>query len=216
MFRFARVLSVMALGAFSVSSEAASFDCQKASTFVEKAVCQDPVLSALDEKLSSAFDFALSNSSNPKALKKQEMNWLKTKRNTCQNNACLEKVYSQRIVELSQTDSSNVGISGQYERYDENGRPDSQAASVTVFSLGKGKVKIVGSATWVGDVSTGNVHTGSIEGTFVLRGDQLNYQDENGCQFILLFGKNALTINNDNNQCGGANVSFNGYYKHIK
>lgn len=217
MFRFARVLSVMAVTMFSVSSQAASFDCQKASTFVEKAVCQDPVLSALDEKLSSAFDFAMSNSSNPKALKKQEMNWLKTKRNVCQNNACLEKVYSQRIVELSQTgSSSNTGISGQYERYDENGKPDSQAASITVFPLGKGKVKIIGSATWVGDVSTGNVHTGSVEGTFVLRGDQLNYQDENGCQFILLFGKSALTINNDNNQCGGVNVSFNGYYKHIK
>lgn len=216
MFRFVRILTVMALGAFSFSSQAASFDCQKASTFVEKAVCQDPVLSALDEKLSSAFDFAMSNSSNPKALKKQEMNWLKTKRNVCQDNACLEKVYSQRIVELSHTGSSNAGISGQYERYDENGKPDFHTASVTVFSLGKDKVKIVGSATWVGDVSTGNVHTGGIEGTFVLRGDQLNYQDENGCQFILLFGKNALTINNDNNQCGGANVSFNGYYKKIK
>lgn len=216
MFKFAQVLGFMALGVFSVASHAASFDCQKASTFVEKAVCQDAVLSALDEKLSAAFNVAMSNSSNPQALKKQETNWLKTKRDKCQNNACLEKVYSQRIVELSQTGSSNTGIGGEYERYDANGRPDSQAASMTVFSLGKGKVKIVGSSTWVGDVNSGNVHTGEVEGTFAVRGDQINYQDENGCRFILLFGKNALTINNDNNQCGGANVSFDGYYKKIK
>ena len=218
MFRFTRVLSVMALGAFSVSSHAASFDCQKAASFVEKAVCQDALLSALDEKLSAAFDKAISQSSNPNALKKQEMNWLKTKRGRCQDNACLEKVYSQRIVELSQAGSgtSNAGIGGEYERYDANGKPDLQAASITVFALGKGKVKIVGSSTWVGDVNSGNVHVGDVEGSFSLRGNQINYQDQGGCRFILLFGANALTINNDNNQCGGANVSFNGYYKKIK
>ena len=216
MFRFERVLGVIALGVFSATAQAVSFDCQKAATFVEKAVCQDPVLSVLDDKLSAAFNTALNNSSNPKALKKQQLNWLKTKRNICQTNACLEKAYSERIVELSNVANPSGGVSGEYVRYDENGKPDALSASITVLSLEKGKVKILGSAIWSGDPQSGNVHTGEVEGTFVLKANQVNYQDENGCQFILLFGKNALTINNDNYQCGGANVSFNGFYKKIK
>lgn len=221
MFRFAQILMVMALGVFSATSQAASFDCRKATTFVEKAICQNDILSALDDELSSAFNMAMTNSKNPKALKKQQLNWLKTKRNVCQTNTCLETAYQDRIAVLNSAAGSsgngNVSaISGEYVRYNENGKPDYHAASLTVFSLEKGKAKITGSAIWIGDVKMENVHTGEVDGTFVLQGDEVIYQDGTGCQFILLFGKNALTINNDNGQCGGANVTFNGYYKKIK
>lgn len=216
MSRWVRVLSLTVLSAVSISSQAAGFDCQKAATFVEKAICQDQTLSVLDEELVSVFKTALANSKNPAALKKQQLNWLKTKRNACQTNACLEKVYQERIAALGNVASSSSAATAEYLRYDDKGKPDYHSATLTISTLEKGKVKLVGSSTWVGDPSTGNVHVGEVEGIFALQGDQLRYQDENGCEFMVLIGKNALTVNHDNGQCGGANVSFNGYYKKMK
>lgn len=216
MFRFVRVLSLFALSVSATMSQAAGFDCQKAKTFVEKAICQDQTLSVLDEELGTVFKTALNNSNNPKTLKKQQLNWLKTKRDVCQTNPCLEKVYQARIDELSNVKTAKAATTAEYVRYDENGQPAYHSASLTIYALEKGKVKIVGSSTWVGDADTGNVHTGEVDGIFALQGDQVHYQDQGGCEFMVLMGKNALTVNNDNGQCGGANVTFNGYYKKIK
>jgi len=220
MLKLFRILSLPMLAVSAITVQAASFNCQKAATFVEKAVCQNDSLSALDDELNTVFNDALNNSADPKGLKKQEITWLKAKRNRCQTNACLEKAYKERIVALSNVDSKlesgKANNTGEYIRYDANGKADSHAASITIFSLAKSKVKIEGSSTWVGDQATGNVHTGEVNGTFDLQGDQVHYQDESGCAFMLLIGKDALTVNNDNGQCGGANVTFNGYYKKMK
>lgn len=102
MFTIARVLSWTVLAVFASTAQAVSFDCQKAKSFVEKAICQDSVLSDLDDELGALYQSAMDSSSKPAAaaLKKQQMKWL-SQRDTCQTNACVKKSYQKRIIDLT-------------------------------------------------------------------------------------------------------------------
>jgi uncharacterized protein len=102
MFTFVRVVCLASLAMFVSTAQAVSFDCQKAKTFIEKAVCQDPALSDLDDELGALYQSAIDNSSTPaaNALKKQQLQWLK-QRDTCQTNACVKKAYQKRIIDLN-------------------------------------------------------------------------------------------------------------------
>ena len=97
---FVRVLGLTVLAAFASTAQAVSFDCQKAKTFTEKAICQDPELSALDDELDYMYNNAEAVSKDRKALKKQQGKWLK-ERDTCQTNACVKKSYQKRIIDLT-------------------------------------------------------------------------------------------------------------------
>jgi len=97
---FVRVLSLSVLAVFASTAQAVSFDCQKAKTFTEKAICQDPELSVLDDELDSLYQNAEARSKNPKALRKQEAKWMK-ERDACQTNGCVKKAYQKRIIDLT-------------------------------------------------------------------------------------------------------------------
>lgn len=76
-------------------AQAASFDCGKASTKVEKLICTDAELSRLDEALAEVYADAL-KSTDPANFKAEQKAWLK-KRNQCRNNDCLISTYQRRI-----------------------------------------------------------------------------------------------------------------------
>jgi len=80
---------------------AASFDCAKASTNVEKLICANPELSKLDEDLNKVYSLAIEGSSDPSMLKQEQRDWLK-KRNKCNAEECLIASYSERIALLNQ------------------------------------------------------------------------------------------------------------------
>lgn len=80
----------------SVSLFGASFDCAKAKTNVEKMICADPDLSALDENLSKAFKEAMNSTENKEQLKKEQFAWMK-ERNQCLNKECIANSYLSRI-----------------------------------------------------------------------------------------------------------------------
>ena len=65
------------------SSYGASFDCKRASTLVEQAICTDPLLSSLDEHLALSYKKALKNSSDKNVLRRAQRSWIKSKRNPC-------------------------------------------------------------------------------------------------------------------------------------
>lgn len=94
-----RLCSLVVLSLFVSSAYAVSYNCQKAKTFVEKAICQDQELSVLDDELDAAYQAAEMNSKNPKALKKQQLKWL-ADRDTCQTKNCVKKSYQKRIIDL--------------------------------------------------------------------------------------------------------------------
>jgi len=63
---------------------AASFDCTKARTPVEKAICSSPELSAADDKLDQAYRAALSNVPEAAALVREAQRvWLQSLRGKC-------------------------------------------------------------------------------------------------------------------------------------
>ena len=85
------------------SSNEASFDCKKAGTLVEQAICSDPLLSSLDGLLAITYKKALKNSSDNSVLRTAQRSWIKSKRNPCKNTKCLKQAYTSRISELSET-----------------------------------------------------------------------------------------------------------------
>jgi uncharacterized protein len=59
------------------SAEAASFDCKKASTRIDKTICSDPELSKADERLAAAFAAATTASLSPLTLRAEQAEWLR-------------------------------------------------------------------------------------------------------------------------------------------
>lgn len=84
----------------AINGESASFDCSKSRTFQEKAICADPQLSELDEKLDAAYKQALKISRHPEDLKKGQKEWIKKERNPCRDAAWMKIIYQQRINNL--------------------------------------------------------------------------------------------------------------------
>jgi len=83
---------------------AASFNCAKASTANEIAICSDNELSTLDETLAAVYKKARGSVSDAKRLKGEQVNWIKSL-GTCDGNVdCLISAYRNRILVLDYLD----------------------------------------------------------------------------------------------------------------
>lgn len=92
-----------ALIAFAIHSAwcfAASFDCRKAATPVEKLVCSSNEVRVLDVRLYEAYQRAQRLSAEASTVRTQQRRWLKKSRNSCKTIECLSEVYQTRISEL--------------------------------------------------------------------------------------------------------------------
>jgi uncharacterized protein len=95
--RYALLLTSLA---FASVTHASSFDCSTANNKTEKAVCGDPQISLLDEKLGKLWHSTLASVPDAKALKADQRQWLKS-RNACGDQmACLRREYLMRLSEL--------------------------------------------------------------------------------------------------------------------
>ena len=114
--------------------------------------------------------------------------------------------------------SAMDGINGQYARVDARGRIEKDSgAGINVRTLAGGTVEIQGEATLVIDAKRGNVRTGNVEGKYKLNGNKLMVKGEGqyDCGLTITFGKGTLAVTDDNGNCGGLGVSFDGDYKRI-
>ena len=75
---------------------AASFDCNKATTETEIAICADPELSALDEKLGEQW-----RKMSPLFPTFDQLKWI-TWRDTCDNSDCIEDAIKRRLTFLQE------------------------------------------------------------------------------------------------------------------
>jgi uncharacterized protein len=82
-------------------SSAASFDCRKAATDIERRVCAEPALSALDEKLDRAYREALDAAADKETIRRAQREWLTELRNRCPDANCLKGVYEARLAALA-------------------------------------------------------------------------------------------------------------------
>ena len=88
---------------------AASFDCSKARTKIEKTICSDPKLSAADEQMAALYKAALANTGRAlipvKDLPSDQVAWLTLIQSRCDNAACLSGAYRGRIRTLQNNSS---------------------------------------------------------------------------------------------------------------
>lgn len=81
---------LLSVGVGSVGS-AASFDCNKATTETEIAICNDPELSALDERMGETWARL-----SPLFPKANQVNWIH-RRDGCGNSFCIKRALEERI-----------------------------------------------------------------------------------------------------------------------
>ncbi|WP_251866033.1 hypothetical protein [Achromobacter sp. Marseille-Q4962] len=95
-----RIFVLLAILFCSTPSFAASFDCAKASGFVEKEICLDPVLGRLDEALSNNYKGMLSSDfgGSVSSLRDEQRKWI-ANRNKCTTRDCLISAYRKRVDE---------------------------------------------------------------------------------------------------------------------
>ncbi|MGF6769476.1 uncharacterized protein P3T18_001946 [Paraburkholderia sp. GAS199] len=89
---------LVALLVVSPLVHATSFDCKKASTFVEKTICASPLLGKLDDALTENYNAMLATDlgDGGASLKKEERSWI-AQRNKCTNDQCLIDMYRKRV-----------------------------------------------------------------------------------------------------------------------
>jgi uncharacterized protein len=83
-----------------LSAHAASFDCAKAASKVEKLICSDAGLSKLDEELNVAYKTALQDAKQTDTIKQAQKQWMK-ERNSCADVGCVKQAYEERLSTLS-------------------------------------------------------------------------------------------------------------------
>ncbi|MDT8330542.1 hypothetical protein RQ831_05710 [Roseomonas gilardii] len=92
-------LLCLALSALpSPEAEAASFDCARAGSDVERMICRDSGLSRLDEEMAAAFLSA--RQGGAPGLQAAQREWL-AGRNRCRTEDCVRAAYEQRVAALS-------------------------------------------------------------------------------------------------------------------
>lgn len=95
-----RLLAVTILMGLA-ASPAHAMDCAKVSNRVEKTVCTDANLTALDTKLGALYTKAHNEGQDAWTLKVMQQNWL-AERNACKDKACIEEAYQNRIYKLTE------------------------------------------------------------------------------------------------------------------
>jgi len=81
----------------SCSPYTPSFDCCKAATPTEKAICSNADLAELDNRLADAYNKA---SSSKKGMPQEQKEWLKGRNSCLSDIQCLKKSYNSRIKKL--------------------------------------------------------------------------------------------------------------------
>jgi uncharacterized protein len=184
---------------------AATFNCDKASTFVEKVICSDLRLTNLDDQLGRLYKDALAASSNSGALKAEQKAWLSS-RNQCKDSDCIMKAYDDRISVLGamSAPAKSGDVTGTYKMKDRGA-----AGVVLVQQTTNGRIKFYINATY-------RTNTGELSGEVPLSGDATNYVDkELDCTLSFNFMPGSLVLNQDGS-CGmGLNVSAAGTYKRV-
>ena len=105
---YLNILATMVLVSVLITpARAATFDCTKASNFVERAICSDRRLNRLDDKLGRLYKDALADTSDSSALKAEQRAWISS-RNQCKDFACIVKAYADRISALSAASAAST------------------------------------------------------------------------------------------------------------
>jgi uncharacterized protein len=97
--KFAATIFLCVAAFTPLAGNAASFDCGRAVSDIEKLVCSDAELSKLDDALGETYREAFTQSGKSKSLILTQRQWL-AQRNACRDRECLVSAYSSRLMDL--------------------------------------------------------------------------------------------------------------------
>lgn len=99
------------LASWCCAAGAASFDCAKAQSRIDKAICADAEVSTLDEHLARYYQAARAALQiSVECLAADQRRWLSSARNKCADAACLRKVYLERLAELDALQPGAIAV----------------------------------------------------------------------------------------------------------
>jgi len=231
--RFA-ALATLAFAVTTTPSRAASFDCAKAKTVVERTICASPRLSRLDAELARSYELSSTMTVDPKGLLEAQREWLRGTRSDCGDDAeCLEHAMLVRIEQLRWSPESGVKLFADQQpppsifgRYSETepvcvytGKGDEMECSgdaESYFDLrpGKGNRVLVRS-----ELTFFNGHMCDFEAEGEWVDDELRVPselDESGCVLILRFLDGKLVTDDPGTSCKERYCGMRGGYAHIE
>lgn len=115
--------------AYGCPAQAASFDCAKAQSEVEKLICADAELSKLDEDLAAAYTKALKVDGKAASVRRAQKQWVK-ERNACVDSACVKNAYQSRARTLAQSTQNTPGIEALYGKWEAGDR-----AGIAIYGM---------------------------------------------------------------------------------
>lgn len=208
------------------SASAASFDCSKAATVVEKTICATPRLSALDDELATTYAAARKNA----ALRDAQRKWLADERNACDDaEECIEAAYLTRIAQLRFASKSfakqkpPARILGRYSHVKQNCTPSEDDANEydcegTIEDYVEVRRSRGNALTVTSELSAVMGHSCSIEeqpAEWVgdeLRVAMLDESDQPICVLLLHFGQEGVSLSDPHGRCSdtfcGARAGF--------
>lgn len=194
-----------------ILGHAAGFDCAKAVSATEKAICADSTISALDSKMATAWAKARARSSDSAALTKQRQ-WI-AQRDACgSDGACLKRRYQQRLAELLPTAASDHAASHAAPRLQQRWKLD-----VANESVGS-DLTITGTSSLHFTIQAFNGgNTGDLDGEATRISDTQARYEKPGCRIDFNLHGGKLVVDEKESDtdggCGaGAGVSFAGHY----
>ncbi|UEP53265.1 lysozyme inhibitor LprI family protein [Burkholderia ambifaria] len=204
--RRANLRSVMMFAVLTMASmaaHAAGFDCTKAASPTEKAICADPGLSSLDGQLATAWKKALAKGGDTAALKAAQLQWL-MQRDRCGNDVlCVGDRYRERLASLN-------GAPLAADRWQQTWYRDSDDPSFG------GVLTFTGTAPRLHFELSGNngANTGGLGGDIELHGDRGTFrQDRCRLDFSRKGSRVQVAQQGSDVDCGaGSGVTYSGDY----
>lgn len=98
-----RILCALFALCVAVSAQTApgAVDCSKPGTAIDRMVCANPDVRALDDRLGRSYGTALDFMDGSVCMKNDQRTWLDDVRNKCTTTACLGEAYRSRLATLS-------------------------------------------------------------------------------------------------------------------
>jgi uncharacterized protein len=208
---------ILALTAILTASatHAASFDCTKATTMVEKAICSDAELSKLDEQLMAKYKDALSSAPNAANLKNDQKSWLVNTRNKCQDTACLNRVYTERIAVLERS-AGTAAPSSSSKKADVSWAGTWNRARSTSYTESRLEITEKTSQAFEFSISTADDdNIGEISGLASFTKDFASFKEtEYGCKVEFRMVGKCIKIDTSEKcgDLGGMGVDYDGTY----
>jgi uncharacterized protein len=188
----------------AISAPGTSFACTRATTSVERMICANPELGALDRGIATFYASGRRNPRPGRAVREQR-EWLTT-RDGCDASACVRQAMMERLWDLSEAAGPDLPA---YQNEDAD-------AELVIADLGGGWYAFGAVGYWHGPT----INSAAASGAFRLQGGrgEIAAGSEDDCAYTLTRlprDRWRLTARppQENMACGGMNATVEGTYR---